>query len=288
MKKNEPLQVVQPIERLDYTQEPTPISSTDIDTESENKISNRSKRIAKVAKAKGRDTPVPSQDEFINTVDFNLIPEGFGDPAIDHKTQKKMLKMIKNRVSAQNSRDKKKVYMQQLEEMNQAYVEENSMLQQEKNLLLEKLEKLEADYALLLKENEAMKHGAINMNLQCGNGINSNLQCGPTPTINRNLQCGTAINTNLNCGAEINKNLKWGTTTVESEPDTPTTPTTEVSSPTSTINSNTGGGFSIFSVALAALLCFLFVITGGQIGAFPSEGIFFFCNFVAKYMASSQ
>lgn len=241
--KVENVPVVQPEERLDYTDIPTPVYPADIDSESENKLSNRSKRIAKVAKAKGRSTPTQSSEEFLQNVDFRLIPEGFGDPAIDHKTQKKMLKMIKNRVSAQNSRDKKKVQMLELEDKNNAYAEENRMLHQERNILLEKLEKLEADYALLRKENESMRHSSINMAYKCGS-------------------------------------------TVEYEPTTPTNVNTDAaadelsdhSSP-STTNSSNSGGFSIMSVAFAALLCFLFVITGGQVGEFPSGGMTFLLNF---------
>ena len=39
--------------------------------------------------------------------------------------------MIRNRISAQNSRDKKKVYMQKLEAENQFVKEENSKLKQQ-------------------------------------------------------------------------------------------------------------------------------------------------------------
>lgn len=75
--------------------------------------------------------------------------------------QKKMSQMLKNRMSAQNSRDKKKVYVQQLEA-------ENEFLKQEKMLMLDKIQRLESGYMQVLKENEMLKNSGSYICGQCG------------------------------------------------------------------------------------------------------------------------
>jgi len=51
----------------------------------------------------------------ITEIPQKYIPEGFNQTNLDEKSKKKMVQMIRNRISAQNSRDRKKAYRKKLE-----------------------------------------------------------------------------------------------------------------------------------------------------------------------------
>jgi len=150
--------------------------------ERETKLNSRSKRIQKREKAKERvktkttkNTTTKasakpkeelSNEDFLLQVDAKFIPEGFDDPDMDDKTRKKMIQMIRNRVSAQNSRDRKKVYLQQLEENNTHLSEANARLIKEKENILKQLKEAEATCQKFKEENEALRRN--NLCLKCG------------------------------------------------------------------------------------------------------------------------
>jgi hypothetical protein len=150
--------------------------------EPESKLNNRSKRIQKREKAKERvktkttkssNTKASakqkeelSTEDLLQQVDARFIPEGFNDPDLDDKTRKKMIQMIRNRVSAQNSRDRKKVYLQQLEETNNQLTEETVRLEKEKVVLMNKLKEAELTCQKFREENETLKRK--NLCIKCG------------------------------------------------------------------------------------------------------------------------
>jgi len=131
--------------------------------ERETKINTRSKRIQK--KEKGRDkvkTPKPDPLEaLIQKVDSKYLPEGFDDPNLDEKAKKRMIQMIRNRVSAQTSRDRKKAYLNQVEQVREGLSDENLRLVRENTKLLERVKKLE-------EENEDLKRSAGSLCSKCG------------------------------------------------------------------------------------------------------------------------
>mmetsp|Transcript_33025 Transcript_33025/g.29932 ORF Transcript_33025/g.29932 Transcript_33025/m.29932 type:complete len:87 (-) Transcript_33025:1231-1491(-) len=65
--------------------------------------------------------------------------------------------MIRNRISAQNSRDRKKAYLSQLENIKEHLAEENKKMNQENSHLLEEIKKLEEAHARAVQENEELK-----------------------------------------------------------------------------------------------------------------------------------
>ena len=75
--------------------------------------------------------------------------------------QKKIDQVIRNRMSAQISHDKKKQYLQQLEE-------ENQYLKQERVFMVEKIQRLETGYMQILKENEMLKSNGGFICQNCG------------------------------------------------------------------------------------------------------------------------
>jgi len=72
-----------------------------------------------------------------------------------------MIQMIRNRISAQNSRDRKKNYVVQLEYSKNRIADENEKLINDKNKLMKEIKKLEESQAAMLKENQMLKNNKI-------------------------------------------------------------------------------------------------------------------------------
>lgn len=72
-----------------------------------------------------------------------------------------MIQMIRNRISAQSSRDRKKFQMQKLEDINTQIMEENSNLIREKSVLLHEISKLQESERRLIQENETLRQSNI-------------------------------------------------------------------------------------------------------------------------------
>lgn len=154
-------------------QDTTEYNSVSDDAES---ISDKSKRIKKSRdQAKQRNK---SKLE-VEKIDKKFIPEGFDDPNLDEHTKKKMIQMIRNRVSAQASRDKKKVYLQQLEHDNNRLYKENNLLSNKNAELNNRLKSLEISYAQIAQENQELKK--MFSHLTCHN-------CGTAQIITPNVE----------------------------------------------------------------------------------------------------
>ena len=119
--------------------------------------SDSNARILKRNIAKERTKTRKAIAPLFQDVDSKYIPEGYDDPDLDENKKKKMTQMIRNRISAQNSRDRKKNYIVQLEEINQQLVQENTILAQERVVLLDKIRVCEEREAILLQENEILR-----------------------------------------------------------------------------------------------------------------------------------
>ncbi len=86
------------------------------------------------------------------------------------KSQKKMVQMIRNRISAQNSRDRRKAQMQALEQGKDVLSQENQKLWSEKAILLKEVLKLEQSNNKLMAEREKLlkkKKKKTNEKLTC-------------------------------------------------------------------------------------------------------------------------
>jgi len=137
----------------------------EVKIESEEKLLSKSKLIMKREKAKQRvktkmDLPIVTKIES----DVNI--EEFDNLDTDSKTKKKMIQMIRNRISAQNSRDRKKAYLSQLEDAKNQLYTETLKASQEKNYLMNEINKMKEQNAKLLKENHKLKKIE---DLDCGN-----------------------------------------------------------------------------------------------------------------------
>ena len=73
------------------------------------------------------------------------------------KNKKKVLQMIRNRISAQTSRDRKKAYLYQLEEVKNKMSGDNNVLKQQNISLLQELSKLKQTNKKLLQQNEELR-----------------------------------------------------------------------------------------------------------------------------------
>jgi hypothetical protein len=110
------------------------------------------------------------------------IPEGFNDPDLDDKTKKKMIQMIRNRISAQNSRDRKKAYVNTLEYARQKLAEETHQYRDERNKAIEDYKKLQEAYNQLLSENaELRKHNFVCNNCGQDNSTDANSENTKSP-----------------------------------------------------------------------------------------------------------
>ena len=123
-----------------------------------NSISAKSKRIMKREKAKQRTqarTPkITEETLYGGEIPEKYIPKAYYDPKLDEKAKRKMLQMVRNRISAQNSRDRKKQHTQLIEEKNNELSQENFSL---KNKVNEQDELIKA----LQKENEELRNGLV-------------------------------------------------------------------------------------------------------------------------------
>jgi hypothetical protein len=143
-----------------YREDGTEVS-TGFHPGSEEKVLNKSKRISKRNEAKERTKARQDAASFFQGVDSKFLPEGYDDPNLDEKTRKKMIQMVRNRISAQNSRDRKKMFMNQLEDVNAKLREEISSLNNDKAILMNQVGRLQEDQNRLLHENEALKQNQI-------------------------------------------------------------------------------------------------------------------------------
>ena len=87
----------------------------------------------------------------------------------EEKSQKKMIQMIRNRISAQNSRDRRKAQMRALEEGRDVLTVENQRLWSEKATLLKEVMKLEQSNNKLIAEREKLlkRKKKKNCSLEC-------------------------------------------------------------------------------------------------------------------------
>lgn len=131
--------------------------SFEVKIESDDKLVSRTKRILKREKAKQRIKIKQEGNLSVTCANSTTASEVVNNPDLDDKTKKKMIQMIRNRISAQSSRDRKKVYMLQLEDAQNQLMDENSKLNFEKEVLLKELRKLEETQKKLIDENEGLK-----------------------------------------------------------------------------------------------------------------------------------
>src|SRR5690348_8853768 len=91
-------------------------------------ISKASRKIAKQEKkprGKARVAKITESTVFAGEVPQKYIPEEFNQPDLDEKSRKKLLQDIRNRVAALNSRDKKKIQFELIEQQNEKLQQEN-------------------------------------------------------------------------------------------------------------------------------------------------------------------
>lgn len=122
-------------------------------------ISSKSKLIQKREKAKQRSQAklpkVTEEAVLTGAIPAKYIPPEFNEATLDEKSKKKMLQMIRNRISAQNSRDRRKNLIETLENKQRELAEENLKL---KN----RVRQLEDMNAQLLKENQEFRKTMAN------------------------------------------------------------------------------------------------------------------------------
>eukprot|EP01017_Pseudomicrothorax_dubius_P016579 TRINITY_DN187_c0_g1_i1.p1 TRINITY_DN187_c0_g1~~TRINITY_DN187_c0_g1_i1.p1 ORF type:complete len:448 (-),score=116.01 TRINITY_DN187_c0_g1_i1:110-1453(-) len=112
------------------------------------KMMSKSKRIIKREKAKTRKLTKEANPEIREAITAEMAEYEH----LDKKAKKKMVQVIRNRISAQNSRDRKKLYVGNLEKV-------NVDLKNERNALLARIAELEAAVARTDKQETTTKTG---------------------------------------------------------------------------------------------------------------------------------
>jgi len=120
-------------------------------------ISSQSKKIQKRDKAKARAKIKQNMAMVMAVAPEKYIPSGIDDPNLDDKTKRKMIQMAKNRMAAQKTRDRKKQYTSELEEVKNHLAKVNEELEEKNRLLEEKIRALEMNQVYLLQENQELK-----------------------------------------------------------------------------------------------------------------------------------
>ena len=97
---------------------------------------------------------------------YSELEEALNDPKLDHKTKKKIDLMIRNRISAQLSRDRKKAYLTNLKDQNSQLLQENEILSNELKVLRESQQKFPYNNEELHKQHCQPR----NLNSVCSKG----------------------------------------------------------------------------------------------------------------------
>lgn len=194
--------------------------------EFDGRVHDKSKRIAKQDKPREKIKFKQDPESIMKRVDSRYIPDGFDNPDLDDHTKKKMIQMIRNRVSAQSSRDKKKMYVTQLEEARDELEQENFTLLKEKSMLSNRIRDLERERDTLIDEVESLKKGANYLCSKCG----CTLECEPAPELQNmdSTDSSASSPVALHRGHRSSKN------------------------------------FFGFSLGFAAIMCVLFIMNGGM------------------------
>jgi hypothetical protein len=135
------------------------------------KLGNTSKKIKReVAKQRTQMKQITkpmTAKEKQDQKDDEFIQEALNNPNLDEKSGKKLKQMIRNRISAQNSRDRKKAYLSNMEKNNHYLSLQNSQLIQEITVLKE------ANKALINEKEELKKKLLQNDSFcpHCSNGL---------------------------------------------------------------------------------------------------------------------
>ena len=135
-------------------------SQVEVKIESEEKLSMKSKLIMKREKAKQR---AKTKQELapVTKIEADPTVDDFEKSEVNDDSNKKVLQMIRNRISAQNSRDKKKAYVYQLEDTKQKLYNDMLRLRQEKDFMLEEVDKLRELNAELFEKNQQLKNSLV-------------------------------------------------------------------------------------------------------------------------------
>jgi len=150
IKKRQPFTIIK-------TKRNQSIEHLEVKIESEEKILTKSKLIMKREKAKLRakcklESPIFAKIECKSSPEETVC-----DEPVEGKTKKKMVQMIRNRISAQNSRDRKKAYLVQLEEAKTKLYTDTMKVNQEKSMLTNEILKMKQANKRLAAENQELK-----------------------------------------------------------------------------------------------------------------------------------
>jgi len=149
-------QIIYP--NLVKTKRNQPVEHLEVKIESEEKILTKSKLIMKREKAKLRaksklESPIFTKIES----NISTVEEPVSEEPVEGKTKKKMVQMIRNRISAQNSRDRKKAYLTQLEEAKTKLFTETLRINNEKAVIANEMMKIKQANKKLAAENQELK-----------------------------------------------------------------------------------------------------------------------------------
>jgi len=122
-------------------------------------MSMASKKIGKKDKTQVRFKSKKKDDEeFLASVDQKYIPDEFYDPSLSKTERKKLMIKIRNRAAAQTSRNKKKAYMNHLEDAKTKIIVENKQLKEENRKLNQGWNAMEEQISSLRNEVAQLKN----------------------------------------------------------------------------------------------------------------------------------
>lgn len=124
-------------------------------------IAAKTKIVQKRDKAKQKMKANKELSRLMTTAAKKYIPPALEDPNLDEKTKRKLVQVLKNRVASQKTRDRRKMYISELEEVKSRLEEENSILNLKNTYLEERLRAMEEAEIMLKAENEELKRKQI-------------------------------------------------------------------------------------------------------------------------------
>jgi len=132
------------------------------------KLSAKSKKIQKRYIAKERTEAKQEVAALLLTAPQKYIPAAINDPKLDDKSKRRLIQKVKNRIASQHTRDQRKKYISELEEIkmhlekaNRELNEKNRLLSEKTNMLEERLKTVEHRNIILSEENNELRRRDI-------------------------------------------------------------------------------------------------------------------------------
>jgi len=130
------------------------------------KLATKSKKIRKRRRTKGGVKLRRDLENILLNAPKKYLPTEIEDPNLDDKTKRQLVQKVKNRIASQKTRNQRRNYISELEEVKIHLTKANEELNERNRLLEERLKQLENEKNDLVIENQELKKKQIISNIE--------------------------------------------------------------------------------------------------------------------------